>query len=94
MGAAQLQAPRPTRVQQMLRDAVRYLPAMKAAQYLRSLWEVKTILPRSEMDDSRPILARGVAGAPGLVTVLGAKIDSVYDVEEAVVAILQREGAA
>ena len=94
IGAAQLQAPRPTRVQQMLRDAVRYLPAMKAAQYVRSLWEVKTILPRSEMDDSRPILARGVAGAPGLVTVLGAKIDSVYDVEEAVVAILQREGAA
>ena len=94
LGAAQLRVPRPTRVLQMLKDAVRYLPAISAARYVRSLWEVKTILPRSEMDDSRPILARNVAGAPGLVTVLGAKIDSVYDVEEAVLTILQRGNSA
>lgn len=72
-----------SRSSHMQRDAARYLPELAAARYLRSLWEVKTILPRSDVDDSRPILARAVDGAPGLITVLGAKIDSVYDVEEA-----------
>jgi len=76
----------------MQRDAARYLPELAAARYLRSLWEVKTILPRSDVDDSRPILARPVAGAPGLLTVLGAKIDSVYDVEEALTAMLDSDG--
>lgn len=74
-----------SRAPHMLRDAARYLPELSAARYLRSLWEVKTILPRSDVDDSRPILVRAVEGAPGLLTVLGAKIDSVYDVEEALV---------
>jgi glycine/D-amino acid oxidase-like deaminating enzyme len=76
-----------SRAAHMQRDAARYLPELAAARYLRSLWEVKTILPRSDMDDSRPILARPVDGAPGLVTVLGAKIDNVYDVEEALAAM-------
>lgn len=76
----------------MLRDAARYLPAMVGARYLQSLWEVKTILPRSEVDDSRPILARPVEGAPGAVTVLGAKIDNVYDVEQAITELLESEG--
>ena len=90
---AALATPRPSRAVHMQRDAARYLPEMAAALLVRSLWEVKTILPRSEMDDSRPILARGVEGAPGLVTVLGAKIDSVYDVEAAVEAMLQTGSA-
>jgi len=72
----------------MVRDAARYLPEMAAARYLKSLWEVKTILPRSDMDDSRPILVRPVDGAPGLLAVLGAKIDNVYDVEEALAGML------
>jgi len=78
----------PSHAPHMQRDAVRYCPELAAARYLRSLWEVKTILPRSDVDDSRPILVRGVEGAPGLVTVLGAKIDNVYDVEAALFAML------
>jgi glycine/D-amino acid oxidase-like deaminating enzyme len=74
----------------MQRDAARYLPELGAARYLRSLWEVKTILPRSDVDDSRPILVRAVDGAPGLLAVLGAKIDNVYDVEEALAQMLDR----
>lgn len=66
----------------MLRDAERFLPIMRDAQYLMSLWETKTILPRSAGDDGRPILALQHADAPGLVSVLGGKIDSVYDVED------------
>jgi hypothetical protein len=44
---------------------------------------VKTVMPRSEQDDSRPILLQRSAEFPSCLTVLGAKIDSVYDVEDA-----------
>ena len=73
-----------SRFTHMLRDAERYLAAMSTAHYVDSLWEVKTVMPRSEQDDSRPILLRQSRELPGLITVLGAKIDSVYDVEDAI----------
>jgi glycine/D-amino acid oxidase-like deaminating enzyme len=72
-----------TRFEHMMRDAQRYLPAMRGARYVDSLFEVKTVMPRSEQDDSRPILLRQCGEHPALLTVLGAKIDSVYDVEDA-----------
>ena len=75
----------------MVRDAERYLPAMRASRYVDSIWEVKTLMPRSERDDSRPILLRRSEEHPACLTVLGAKIDSVYDVEEALAALLVRE---
>jgi glycine/D-amino acid oxidase-like deaminating enzyme len=78
----------------MVRDAERYLPAIRSSRYVDSLWEVKTLMPRSEQDDSRPILLRRSDEHPGCLTVLGAKIDSVYDVEEALAALLIDEPAA
>jgi glycine/D-amino acid oxidase-like deaminating enzyme len=79
----ELLANRESRFVHMVRDAERYLPAMRETRYLDSLWEVKTIMPRSEQDDSRPILLRRSEEHPACLTVLGAKIDSVYDVEDA-----------
>lgn len=76
--------PRQSHAPLMQRDAQRFMPMMRDARYLASLWETKTILPRSAGDDSRPMLARRHDDAPGLVSVLGAKIDSVYDVEDEV----------
>jgi glycine/D-amino acid oxidase-like deaminating enzyme len=73
-----------TRFPHMVRDAARFLPAIAGARYVESLWEIKGIMPRSEQDDSRPILFRESPELPGLFSVLGAKIDSAYDVEEAV----------
>jgi glycine/D-amino acid oxidase-like deaminating enzyme len=73
----------PSRFVHMTRDAERYLPVMRGTRYVDSLWEVKTVMPRSEQDDSRPILFRRSAQHPACITVLGAKIDSVYDVEDA-----------
>lgn len=70
-----------TRFPHMVRDASRFLPAIRGARYVESLFEIKGIMPRSEQDDSRPILFRESLELPGLFTVLGAKIDSVYDVE-------------
>jgi glycine/D-amino acid oxidase-like deaminating enzyme len=70
-----------TRFPHMIRDAARFLPAIAGARYVDSLFEIKGIMPRSEQDDSRPILFREVAELPGMFNVLGAKIDSAYDVE-------------
>ena len=75
-------APRTSHAPLMLRDAQRFLPVMREARHVTSLWETKTVLPRSAGDDSRPILVHRHADAPGLISVLGAKIDSVYDVED------------
>jgi len=47
-----------------------------------SLWEIKTVLPKSEVDDSRPVLYRENCGLPGITSLLGAKIDNIFDVLE------------
>jgi glycine/D-amino acid oxidase-like deaminating enzyme len=75
-------ADRRTAFPHMVRDAARYLPALRACEYRDSLWEVKTVLPRSEADDSRPILFRPDHGVPNYHVVMGGKIDNVYDVTD------------
>jgi glycine/D-amino acid oxidase-like deaminating enzyme len=70
-----------TRFPHMVRDAARFLPAIAKARFVEPLFEIKGIMPRSEQDDSRPILFRESVDLPGLINVLGAKIDSAYDVE-------------
>ena len=66
----------------MVRDAARFLPAVAGCEYRGSLWEVKTVLPRSESDDSRPILFRPDHGMANYHVVMGGKIDNVYDVAD------------
>jgi glycine/D-amino acid oxidase-like deaminating enzyme len=63
----------------MVKDAARYVPLMEQALHKESLWEIKTVLPASETDDSRPILFARDHGVPGLTCILGGKIDNVYD---------------
>ena len=64
----------------MIKDVIRYLPMLKDSQYIDSLWEVKTVLPQSEVDDSRPILFKKNQGLANLTCILGGKIDNVYDI--------------
>jgi hypothetical protein len=73
---------RSTRVDRMIRDVSRYLPAMSEARYVESLFEVKTVLAKSETDDGRPILFEKHPALPGCYSVLGGKIDNIYDVLE------------
>jgi glycine/D-amino acid oxidase-like deaminating enzyme len=63
----------------MQRDAMRYMPILSNCHYVDSIWEVKTVLPLSEIDDSRPILLKPNYEIPGYYCVLGGKIDQVYD---------------
>lgn len=79
---------RSSRAAHMLYDAARFLPAIAEARYVESVWEYKAILPRSAVDDSRPILLHASSACAPCYSVLGAKIDSVYDVEEALADVL------
>jgi glycine/D-amino acid oxidase-like deaminating enzyme len=67
----------------MLRDAIRYVPSLAGTRYVHSLWETKTILPNRDRDDSRPALIQRAGGA-NVWSIVGAKIDGIYDVLESV----------
>lgn len=64
----------------MIADAARLVPSLRSAQWRRSLFEIKTVLVRNETDDGRPVLLRREALHPRFFSVLGAKIDNVYDI--------------
>jgi glycine/D-amino acid oxidase-like deaminating enzyme len=64
----------------MLRDSARYLPCLARARVVRSMFEMKATLIRNEDDDGRPILIERSADMPRVLSILGAKIDNIYDV--------------
>ena len=67
----------------MVQDAKRYLPCMQDATYVSSLFEVKTVLRKSERDDGRPIVLHRHHDGARIYSILGAKIDNIYDLFEA-----------
>ncbi|MBU0538658.1 MAG: FAD-binding oxidoreductase [Gammaproteobacteria bacterium] len=71
-----------SRVDRMLRDVARYLPSISNSRYIDSLFEVKTILAKNEVDDGRPILFEKHPDMVGYYSILGGKIDNIYDVLE------------
>ena len=71
---------RVSRADRMVRDIGRYLPSVLEAKYVDSLFEVKTVLVKNEGDDARPILFEKHPELPGLYSVLGGKIDNIYDI--------------
>lgn len=73
---------RETRAERMIRDVTRYMPAVREARYVESLFEVKTVLVKNESDDGRPILFEKHPELPGCYSILGGKIDNIYDVLE------------
>jgi hypothetical protein len=75
------QFPLKSNIERMTRDAMRYLPVLSECAYVDSLWEVKTILPQNDSDDGRPILFKSDPSVPGLISVLGGKIDNIFDLD-------------
>jgi glycine/D-amino acid oxidase-like deaminating enzyme len=73
---------RETRVDRMIRDVARYMAPIADVKYRDSLFEVKTILVKNEGDDGRPILFEQHAQLPRCYSVLGGKIDNIFDVLE------------
>lgn len=74
--------PLDTRVDRMVRDVSRYIPALLDAYHVDSLFEVKTVLVKNEGDDGRPILFEKHTELLGCYSILGGKIDNIYDVLE------------
>jgi glycine/D-amino acid oxidase-like deaminating enzyme len=70
--------PGETRFGAMRRDAARFMPAVEGFTYRESLFEVKTVMIRNEDDDGRPILF-SVGSDPRIISILGSKIDNIYD---------------
>ncbi len=71
-----------SRVDRMIRDVSRYVPLVAEARYVDSLFEVKTVLRKNEGDDGRPILFEKHEALPGCYSILGGKVDNIYDVIE------------
>lgn len=68
-----------TRYAYMLRDAQRFMPCLARAVYKRSIFDVKTILVKNEHDDGRPILYQQKPKDSRVISILGGKIDNIYD---------------
>ena len=68
----------------MLRDASRYLPILGQARLEGALFDIKTVMQAREGDDGRPILFEKADRFPGVVSILGAKVDNIYEVLEVV----------
>ncbi|MEW6123315.1 MAG: FAD-binding oxidoreductase [Pseudomonadota bacterium] len=75
--------PRASRWRHMMMDARRYMPCLGGLDWQSSLFDVKTLLLKNERNDGRPILFHRHPDAPNVISVLGGKIDNVYDLFEA-----------
>jgi glycine/D-amino acid oxidase-like deaminating enzyme len=67
-----------SRADWMARDAARFVPALRDAVHIESLWGVKTVPARRDGDDARPIVMRR-SGGGRVMSLLGSKIDNVGD---------------
>jgi hypothetical protein len=56
------------------------MPGLGDAELKDSLFEVKTVLAKNEGNDGRPILFEKSQTLPGFFSVLGGKIDNIYDI--------------
>ncbi|HEY2248479.1 MAG TPA: FAD-dependent oxidoreductase [Bradyrhizobium sp.] len=66
----------------MIRDASRYMPCLAEAKIRRSLFEIKAVLARAEDSDARPILVERNAEGGRIFSILGAKIDNIYELRD------------
>lgn len=71
-----------SRYDRMILDASRFVPSLSRSQQVESLFEIKTVLHMNEEDDGRPILFEEQKGLVGCISILGGKLDNIYDVFE------------
>lgn len=68
-----------TRWKHMVAAAGRFFSSKEPIIWKRSIFDVKTVPIKNETDDGRPILLLRHEEVPGLTSVLGGKIDNIYD---------------
>lgn len=63
--------------------ARRYVGDRHGIAYAQSVWSMKTVLARAEIDDARPTMVEEHCAKPWLTSVLSGKIGTIYDLDEA-----------
>lgn len=63
--------------------ALKFLGDDYQIHYIDSLFSIKPILSKSEIDDSRPTVIRLLHKDPMFISVLSGKVSTIYDLEEA-----------
>lgn len=71
--------PKESRAKHMILDAARYMPCIGRVRGEHSIFGVKTVLAKNENDDGRPILIHEQPSGGRVTSVLGSKIDNIYD---------------
>ncbi|MCI5045887.1 MAG: FAD-binding oxidoreductase [Aquisalinus sp.] len=71
--------PQQSRWRHMVADSARYMPGAAHVSYQKSLFDVKTVLLKNERDDGRPILFHQHSDAPNVTSIMGGKLDNIYD---------------
>jgi hypothetical protein len=74
--------PRESRFERMQRDVTRFIPSAAELIYSESLFEIKTIMSRNSTNDGRPILLEKHPEIGACYSILGGKIDNIYDIFE------------
>jgi glycine/D-amino acid oxidase-like deaminating enzyme len=64
----------------MVRDARRYVPCLADTRYIDTLFEIKTVLVDTAVDDARPIVFHRDPSNPRVISILGGKLDNIFDV--------------
>jgi glycine/D-amino acid oxidase-like deaminating enzyme len=64
----------------MVRDAQRYMPAISGVRYVKSLYVVKALVAGTQVDDARPVLFHRDTRNDHVISILGSKIDNIFDV--------------
>ena len=83
-----------SRARHMLQDAKRFVPCMAGMEVEKSILDVKAVLLKNEDDDGRPILYQRRPKGSRVLSILGAKIDNIYDLFDLVRQLEPRLGAA
>jgi glycine/D-amino acid oxidase-like deaminating enzyme len=62
--------------------ARRYVGDRHGIAYAQSLYSMKTVLARAEIDDARPTMVEEHSSQPWLTSILSGKIGTIYDLDE------------
>lgn len=68
-----------SRARHMILDSQRYAPCLAGAEVRTSLYTIKTVLLKNESDDGRPILFQRRPRDSRVISIMGGKIDNIYD---------------
>ena len=71
---------RKSRHEDIIDDIMQYIPKMQEARYLSSMLTTRALLAETSDNDGRPVLVEYAEVSPRIISILGSKFNSVYEV--------------